>query len=90
MTGWERLGIGGLSQGYLSGELSPPAVLDGVLARIAAVDGDLSRSWRSTLTAAARAPRRRTPSFKRGRWQGHLGWAPPARWRSTLHPGAFV
>ena len=39
MTG---LGIGGLSQGYLSGELSPPAVLDGVLARIAAVDGDLS------------------------------------------------
>ena len=28
MTGWERLGIGGLSQGYLSGRLSPSAVLD--------------------------------------------------------------
>ena len=26
MTGWERLGIGGLSQGYLSGRLSPSAV----------------------------------------------------------------
>ena len=23
MTGWERLGIGGLSQGFLSGRLSP-------------------------------------------------------------------
>ena len=25
MTGWERLGIGVLSQGYLSGRLSPAA-----------------------------------------------------------------
>ena len=33
MTGWERLGIGGLSQGYLSGRLSPSAVLDDALAR---------------------------------------------------------
>jgi hypothetical protein len=36
MTGWERLGIGGLSRGYLSGHLSPSGVLDSVLARIAA------------------------------------------------------
>jgi hypothetical protein len=34
MTGWERLGIGGLSQGYLSGRLSPSAVLDDALAGI--------------------------------------------------------
>ena len=32
MTGWERLGIGGLSQGYLPGRLSPSAVLDDALA----------------------------------------------------------
>ena len=42
MTGWERLGIGGLSQGYLSGRLSPSAVLDDALARIAAIDDDPS------------------------------------------------
>jgi len=41
MTGWERLGIGGLSQGYLSGRLSPSAVLDDALAGIAAIDDDL-------------------------------------------------
>ena len=28
MTGWERLGIGGLSQGYLSGQLSPSVASD--------------------------------------------------------------
>ena len=36
MTGWERPGIGGLSQGFLSGRLSPSAALNDVLARIAA------------------------------------------------------
>ena len=45
-------------------------MLDGVLAWIAAVDGDLSRSWRSTLTAAARAPRRRPPSLSAGHLHG--------------------
>ena len=43
MTGWERLGIGGLSQGYLSGRLSPSAVLDDAPAGIAAIVG-LTRS----------------------------------------------
>jgi hypothetical protein len=38
MTGWERLGIGGLPQGYLSGRLSPSAVLDDAPAGIAAID----------------------------------------------------
>jgi Asp-tRNA(Asn)/Glu-tRNA(Gln) amidotransferase A subunit family amidase len=56
MTGWEGLGIGGLSQGYLSGELSPPAVLDGVLARIATVDGDLSAFVAIDADRARRAP----------------------------------
>jgi hypothetical protein len=38
MTGRERLGIGGLSQGCLSGRLNPSAALDDALARIAAID----------------------------------------------------
>jgi hypothetical protein len=42
MTGWERLGIAGLSQGYLSGRLSPSAVLDDALAGTAVIDDDLS------------------------------------------------
>lgn len=42
MTGWERLGIGGLSQGFLSGWLSPSAALDDALAGIAAIDDDLA------------------------------------------------
>jgi len=35
-------GIGGLSQGFLSGRLSPSAALDDALAGIAAIDDDLS------------------------------------------------
>ena len=35
MTGRERLGIGGPSQGFLSGRLSPSAALDDALAGIA-------------------------------------------------------
>ena len=42
MTGWERLGIGVLSQGFLSGRLSASAALDDALAGIAAIDDDLS------------------------------------------------
>jgi hypothetical protein len=38
MTGWERLGIGGLSQGFLSGGLSPSVALDDALGAIAALD----------------------------------------------------
>ena len=39
VTGWDRLGIAGLSRAYLSGQLSPSAVLDDALARIASTDG---------------------------------------------------
>jgi hypothetical protein len=39
MTGRERPGIGGLSQGYLSGRLSPSAVLDDALARAVTAAG---------------------------------------------------
>jgi aspartyl-tRNA(Asn)/glutamyl-tRNA(Gln) amidotransferase subunit A len=78
MTGWERLGIGGLSRGYLSGELSPPAVLDGVLARIAAVDGDLSAFVAIDADRARRAAAAADAELKRGRWRGHLHGVPIA------------
>jgi len=78
MTGWERLGIGGLSQGYLSGELSPPAVLDGVLARIAAVDRDLSAFVAIDADRARRAAEAAEAELKRGRWRGHLHGVPIA------------
>ena len=78
MTGWERRGIGGLSHGYLSGELSPPAVLDGVLARIAAVDGDLSAFVAIDADRARRAAEAADAELKRGRWRGHLHGVPIA------------
>jgi hypothetical protein len=40
MTGWERLGIGGLSQDYLSGRVSPSAVLDDALTALHGVHPD--------------------------------------------------
>jgi hypothetical protein len=41
VTGWEHLGIAGLSRAYLSGQPSPSAVLDDALAPIASLDGEL-------------------------------------------------
>ena len=58
MTGWERLGIGGLSQGFLSGRLSPSAALDDALAGIAASDDDLSAFDAIDADGARRAPAR--------------------------------
>jgi aspartyl-tRNA(Asn)/glutamyl-tRNA(Gln) amidotransferase subunit A len=78
MTGWERLGISGLSQAYLSGQLSPSAVLDGVLARIAAVDGDLSAFTAIDADGARRAAAAADAELKRGRWRGHLHGVPIA------------
>jgi hypothetical protein len=42
MTGWERLGIGGLSQRFPFGSAEPLGALDDALAGIAAIDDDLS------------------------------------------------
>ena len=63
MTGWERQGIGGLSHGYLSGRLSPSAVLDDALAGIAAIDDDLS----AFVAIDANGARRPAADLKRGR-----------------------
>ena len=87
MTGWERprrqphrpaLGIGGLSQGYLSGRLSPSAVLEDVLAGIAAVDDDLSAFVALDADGARRAAAAADAELKRGRWRGHLHGVPIA------------
>jgi aspartyl-tRNA(Asn)/glutamyl-tRNA(Gln) amidotransferase subunit A len=78
MTGWERLGIGGLSQGYLSGRLSPQAVLDGVLARIAVVDGELSAFVAVDANGARRAAAAAEAELNGGRWRGHLHGVPVA------------
>ena len=78
MTGWERLGIGGLSQGYLSGQLSPSAVLDDALAGIAAIDDDLSAFVAIDADGARRAAAAADAELKRGRWRGHLHGVPIA------------
>ena len=78
MTGWKRLGIGGLSQGYLSGRLNPSAVLDDALAGIAAVDDDLSAFVAIDADGARRAAAAADAELKRGRWRGHLHGVPIA------------
>jgi aspartyl-tRNA(Asn)/glutamyl-tRNA(Gln) amidotransferase subunit A len=78
MTGWERLGIGGLSQGYLSGRLSPSAVLDDAPAGIAAIDDDLSAFVAIDADGARRAAAAGNAELKRGRWRGHLHGVPIA------------
>jgi hypothetical protein len=62
MTGWERLGTGGLSQGCLPGRLGPSAVLDDALAGIAAIDDDLS----AFAAIDADGARRAAAELKRG------------------------
>ena len=84
MTGWERLGIGGLSQGYLSGRLSPSAVLDDALAGIAAIDDDLSAFVAIDADGARRGtPAGRGPATRGARTSSVADRAagPPLPWR---------
>ena len=78
MTGWERLGIGGLSQGFLSGRLSPSAALEDALAGIAAINDDLSAFVAIDADGARRAAAAADAELKRGRWRGHLHGVPIA------------
>ena len=78
MTGWERPGIGGLSQGFLSGRLSPSAALNDVLARIAASNDDLSAFVAIDADGARRAAAAADAELKRGRWRGPLHGVPIA------------
>ena len=78
MTGWERLGIGGLSQGFLSRRLSPLAALDDASAGIAAIDDDLSAFVAIDADGARRAAAAADAELKRGRWRGQLHGVPIA------------
>jgi len=78
MTGWERLGIGGLSRGYLSGRLRPSAVLEEALAAIAALDDDLSAFVAIDADGARRAAAAADAELERGRWRGPLHGVPIA------------
>jgi len=78
MTGWERLGISGLSQFFLSGRLRPSAVLDEALAGIAAIDDDLSAFVAIDADGAGRAAAKADAELERGRWRGPLHGVPIA------------
>jgi hypothetical protein len=67
MTGWERLGIGSLSQGFLSGRLSPSAALDDAPATLLARPdfGELFLG-RSARTPQPAAPGRHLPQTTTG------------------------
>jgi aspartyl-tRNA(Asn)/glutamyl-tRNA(Gln) amidotransferase subunit A len=76
MTGWERLGIAGLAQSFLSGRLTPSAVLDDALAGIAAIDDDLSAFVAIDADGARRAAAAAEAELKHGRWRGPLHGVP--------------
>jgi aspartyl-tRNA(Asn)/glutamyl-tRNA(Gln) amidotransferase subunit A len=78
MTGWERLGISGLSQFFLSGRLRPSTVLDEALAGIAAIDDDLSAFVAIDADGARRAAAAADAELERGRWRGPLHGVPIA------------
>src|SRR5579863_2161080 len=78
MTGWERLGVAGLAQGYLSGRLSPSAVLDEALAGIAAVNDELSAFVAIDADGARRDAAAAEAELKGGRWRGPLHGVPIA------------
>lgn len=78
VSDWDRLGISGLSQAYLSGQLSPPAVLDEVLDRIATFDTELSSFVAIDADRARRTAVMAAAELRSGRWRGHLHGVPIA------------
>jgi len=78
VTGWDLPGIGGLSRAYLSGQLTPSAVLDDTLARIATVDKELSSFVAIDADRAHRAAAAADAELKSARWRGPLHGVPIA------------
>ena len=78
MTGWDLPGIGGLSRAYLSGQLTPSAVLDDTLARIATMDKELSSFVAIDADRAHRAAAAADAELKSARWRGPLHGVPIA------------
>src|SRR5580704_14573767 len=71
-------GIGGLSQAYLSGQLTPSAVLEDTLARIAAADPELSAFAAIDAEGARQAAAAAGAELKSGRCRGPLHGVPIA------------
>ncbi len=76
MTGNELPGIGGLSNAYLSGRLSPVAVLEDTLSRIAAVDDQLCSFVAIDADRARNAAAAAEAEINSGRWRGPLHGVP--------------
>jgi aspartyl-tRNA(Asn)/glutamyl-tRNA(Gln) amidotransferase subunit A len=77
-TGPDLPGIGGLSQAYLSGQLTPSAVLEDTLARIAAADPELSAFAAIDAEGARQAAAAAGAELKSGRCRGPLHGVPIA------------
>lgn len=78
MTGPDLPGIGGLSNAYLSGRLTPSAVVDETLARIAAADEALCSFTAVDADRARRAAALADAELKSGTWRGPLHGVPIA------------
>lgn len=72
----ELLGIAGLSSAYLSGRLSPSAVLEDTLSRIAAVDDQLCSFVAIDADRARNTAAAAEAELKSGRWGGPLHGVP--------------
>jgi aspartyl-tRNA(Asn)/glutamyl-tRNA(Gln) amidotransferase subunit A len=78
VTASDRLGIDGLSRAYLSGRLTPPAVLEDTLSRIASADTQLSAFVATDADRARDAAAKADAELKSGRWRGPLHGVPIA------------
>jgi aspartyl-tRNA(Asn)/glutamyl-tRNA(Gln) amidotransferase subunit A len=78
VTGQDLPGLGGLSQAYLSGQLTPSAVVAATLARIAAVDKELCSFAAIDADRACQAATAADAELRSGRWRGPLHGVPIA------------
>lgn len=78
MTGHDLLGIEGMSRAYLSGQLSPSAVLDDTLSHIASADSQLSSFVAIDADRARQAAAASDAELRTGRWRGPLHGVPIA------------
>jgi aspartyl-tRNA(Asn)/glutamyl-tRNA(Gln) amidotransferase subunit A len=74
--GWHRLGVGGLARAYLCGQVTASAVLEETLARITALDGELSSFTAVDADRARRAAEAADAELAGGRWRGPLHGVP--------------
>jgi aspartyl-tRNA(Asn)/glutamyl-tRNA(Gln) amidotransferase subunit A len=76
VTGQDVPGIGGLSRAYLSGQLTPSAVVAATLARIATADPELFSFTAVDADRARQAAAAADAELRNGRWRGPLHGVP--------------